>query len=204
LPALSTRPWTRLSPRNHRGYRPVVRRTRRGRTHYNYFRDYDPQTGRYLESDPIGLAGGSYSTYSYVNNNPISRIDPYGEAGAIPLPAPSPGLTLPEWLTIPATRALGIAGMMLSLSGDTPQQCPKECPPCKTVSGKIVPVGTIAYRPLDIPPAGKIEHGIQGPHHNLYNARQNPKNCQCFWQPWGAVSPSDLPSDAIPIEPFAN
>jgi RHS repeat-associated protein len=171
---------------------------------YNYFRDYDPQTGRYLESDPIGLDGGSWSTYSYVNNNPISRIDPFGKAGAIPLPAPSPGLTLPEWLTIPATRALGIAGMVLSLSGDTPKQCPKECPPCKTVSGKIVPVGTIAYRPLDIPPAGKSEHGIQGPHHNLYNARQNPNNCQCFWQPWGAVSPSDLPSGAIPIEPFAN
>src|SRR3546814_9028105 len=25
------------------------------RLHYNYFRDYEPQTGRYIESDPIGL-----------------------------------------------------------------------------------------------------------------------------------------------------
>ena len=25
--------------------------------HYNYFRDYEPRTGRYIESDPIGLAG---------------------------------------------------------------------------------------------------------------------------------------------------
>jgi RHS repeat-associated protein len=32
--------------------------------HYNYFRDYDPYTGRYVESDPIGLKGASLSTYA--------------------------------------------------------------------------------------------------------------------------------------------
>ncbi|WP_206338282.1 RHS repeat-associated core domain-containing protein, partial [Pseudomonas viridiflava] len=26
--------------------------------HYNYYRNYDPQSGRFIESDPIGLAGG--------------------------------------------------------------------------------------------------------------------------------------------------
>lgn len=35
-------------------------------TYQNYFRDYDPAVGRYVESDPIGLSGGSYSTYTYV------------------------------------------------------------------------------------------------------------------------------------------
>ncbi|MCB1595649.1 MAG: RHS repeat-associated core domain-containing protein [Xanthomonadales bacterium] len=46
-------------------------------THYNYFRDYEPQTGRYVQSDPIGLKGG-INTYSYVGNDSLSYTDEYG------------------------------------------------------------------------------------------------------------------------------
>jgi hypothetical protein len=74
---------------------------------------------------------------------------------------------------------------------------PKKWPPRKTISGKIVPVGTLAYRPLDIPPPGQTQHGVAGPHYNMYRANQNPNNGQCFWQPVAAIPAADLPSNAI-------
>ena len=45
--------------------------------HYNYYRYYDPSTGRYITSDPIGLNGG-LNTFGYVGNNPIGSVDPKG------------------------------------------------------------------------------------------------------------------------------
>jgi RHS repeat-associated protein len=44
---------------------------------YNYFRDYSPVLGRYLESDPLGLGAG-LNTYAYVGGNPATMVDPFG------------------------------------------------------------------------------------------------------------------------------
>ncbi|HKA42681.1 MAG TPA: RHS repeat-associated core domain-containing protein, partial [Burkholderiales bacterium] len=47
--------------------------------HYNYFRDYDPTIGRYIQSDPVGLRGG-VNIYAYVGSSPLRWEDPFGLA----------------------------------------------------------------------------------------------------------------------------
>jgi RHS repeat-associated protein len=68
---------------------------------YNYYRDYDPITGRFIQSDPIGLEGG-ISTYAYVDGTPLTMTDPIGlssvffarplptSLNTIPRPTPAP------------------------------------------------------------------------------------------------------------------
>jgi len=46
--------------------------------HYNYHRYYDPKTGRYLKTDPIGLDGG-INLFTYALNNPLIFTDPEGK-----------------------------------------------------------------------------------------------------------------------------
>ena len=82
-------------------------------SHYNYFRDYDPQLGRYVQPDPIGLEGG-VNLYLYVGGNPLHHVDPFGLEKPPPEPpGPSPAVRLDSAIKRGDVKA--IEGMMDAL-----------------------------------------------------------------------------------------
>ena len=177
---------------------------------YNSARDYEPGTGRYIESDPVGLEGG-LSTYSYANGDPLDAVDPSGlshffpgcNSGGCHAPAPAPGPWSPNpGGSAPSRPNLGGAFMDATLTLYRLCNPHRGCPPCKLLDGTEVQPGQISYR-YDRLPATTIQHGIAGDHLNLYKANQNPNNCKCFWQPQDTVSPPPQPG-WIPIQPFLN
>ncbi|EPL1362461.1 RHS repeat domain-containing protein, partial [Pseudomonas aeruginosa] len=177
--------------------------------HYNYFRDYDPETGRYVESDPIGLEGG-INTYGYVNANPINQTDWRG--------------TVPDQICLAACITVGtvtggyvgtVVGGLAGGAGGT-----LVLPIGGTISGGVAgasaggAIGAIggglagnaagnAFCPEDEcdPPAGTLcyeyntghKHKGMDPHYHIWQMNKSPNGC--FWNKKRGLA------DTHPVQP---
>ena len=158
--------------------------------HYNFFRYYEPNIGRFTQLDPIGLQGGMnlYRFEGTVQNS----VDPLGLFAIAPA-APWIWKGLAYVGTALTGILVGIGIMDATEENDKAQstaqsksestsKCDKSpCPPCRPY-----PVGTIGYigpRTVQIGVDGARNNGGQGvPHFKLFSVNQNPNDCSCRWE----------------------
>ena len=148
-------------------------------THYNFHRDYRPNAGRYVQSDPIGLKGG-VNTFGYAYQNPINNFDSDGRlvwllglgalggtgaTGATAVGA-SAGLTA-------AVNLAGMAGTVAiinSLSNNREEEADNSCDEfeCTPVEGTKCYTG----------PDTDHKHGGLNPHYHIYQMFKFDGQCQ--------------------------
>lgn len=102
-------------------------------------RNYDPTTGRYIQSDPLGLVDG-VSVYGYAKENPGRWVDPRGEQSSDALGPmlepllPRIGAICVAAIESGASTVLGLAGAIVvatatPTSGDDVCPCGDKCTP---------------------------------------------------------------------------
>jgi len=161
--------------------------------YYNYFRDYEPGTGRYTQSDPIGLAGG-LTTYGYGEGNPLLFTDPRGLQSTALCANPANAVACAE------AGMLGIRPIAIPIpvAEPKPATCPdEECDP---------PVGTICWELHD--GTDRTPHGMSDskgnkippaiPHYHTWQMNKSPIK-GCTWnkrKSWKYTFPEPPPGTA--------
>ena len=169
-------------------------------THYNFHRDYKPNAGRYVQSDPIGLVGG-VNSYNYTYQNPLTYLDtdgripflalaPFAAGGAgTGAAGASAGLTA----IVNIVGIAGAAAIINSISNDSDSCDDVECDPVE---------GTKCYTGPDT----THDHGGLNPHYHIYQMFKFDGECQ--WQYLGGRIGKGvlgaIPSGMMPCSLYPN
>ncbi|MCE8025701.1 RHS repeat protein [Halomonas sp. MCCC 1A11058] len=124
--------------------------------YYNRHRYYDPQQGRYINQDPIGLNGGT-NLYGYVSN-PTGMVDPLGLAGCYVL---FPDYPINTGLGFSSTWLGGHAGVLgYDAQGKTQYyEFGRYAPDGRGVIGERLPAAQGNIRTITVPDLTLTEGG---------------------------------------------
>ena len=114
---------------------------------YNYFRNYQPNQGRYTQGDPIGLGGG-LNRFGYADGDGINGFDPYGLAAC---QVTFPNMSIDTGLGFSSTNLGGHGGILTYDNSGATQYSEYGRYPASQATGVGLPAGEGNVRRVGVP-----------------------------------------------------